>query len=131
MVNSFFDYACNTWYPNLYNNFKNNLQAAQNKRSSFCLKLSNRTSIKINEFEKINLLLIHNRVNQCTLYSIYKFCASNAPDYMNEVFSYAESYGIPTCCSYQKLKLRHCKTNKVYELCHILVPHCEINSISP
>ena len=113
MVNSFFYYPCNTWYPNLNNNLKNNLQAAQNKRSSFCLKLGDRTSIKINEFEKINSLPSHNRVNQCTLSSIHKFCANNAPDYMNEVFSHAESYEIPTRCSYQKLKLLHCKINKV------------------
>ena len=31
---------------------------------------------------------------------------------MNEVFSHAESNGIPTCYFYQKLKLPHCKTNQ-------------------
>ena len=44
--------------------------------------------------------------------SIYKLHANNAPDYMNEVFSHAESNGIPTRCFYQKLKLPHCKTNQ-------------------
>ena len=55
---------------------------------------------------------IHDRVNQCALSSIYKFHANKAPGYVNEVFSHAESKGIPTRCSYQKLKLPHCKTNQ-------------------
>ena len=55
---------------------------------------------------------IHDRVNQCALSSIYKFHANKAPGYVNEVFSHAESKGIPTRCSYQKLKMPHCKTNQ-------------------
>ena len=106
MIQPFFDYACNAWYPNLNKNFKNRLQAAQNKCIRFCLKLGDRTSIKV-----LNWLPIHDRVNQCILSAIYKFHANNAPDYMNEVFSHAESNGIPTRCFYQKLKLPHCKTN--------------------
>ena len=68
--------------------------------------------VKINEFEKINWLPIHDRVNQCILSSVYKFHANNAPDYMNDVFTNAESNRIPTCCSYQKLKLPHCKATQ-------------------
>ena len=111
MIQPFFDYACNSWYPNL-KNLKNHLQAAQNKCIRFCLKLGDKTSIKINEFEKTNRLPIHDRVNQCILSSIYKFHASNTPDYMNEVFTHAESNRILTRCSYQKLKLPHHKTNQ-------------------
>ena len=112
MMQPFFDYACNAWNPDLNKNLENCLQAAQNKCIRFCLKLGDRTSIKINEFEKINWLPIHDRVNQCTLAFIYKFHANNAPGYMNEVFSYAEPNGIPTRCSYQKLKWPHHKTNQ-------------------
>ena len=36
---------------------------AQNKSISFCLNLGDRKSIKINEFEKINWLRIHDSVN--------------------------------------------------------------------
>ena len=43
---------------------------------------------------------------------MYKFHASNAPDYMNEVFTHAKSNTIPAHCSYQKLKLPHPKTNQ-------------------
>ena len=88
------------------------MQAAQNKCIRFCLKLDDRTSININEFEKINWLLIHDKINQCTLSYIYKLHANNPPGYMNEVFSHAESNGIPTRCSYQKLKLAHRKASQ-------------------
>ena len=91
MRQPFFDYAGNAWYSNLNKNLKNRLHAAQNKCIRFCLKPGDKTSIKINEFEKINWLPIHVRVNQCILSSIYKFHASNAPDYINEVFTHAES----------------------------------------
>ena len=101
MIQPSFKYACNAWYPNLNKNLKNRLQAAQNKYIRFFLKLGNRTSIKINEFEKENLLPIHDRVNQCILFSIHKFHTNNAPDYMNEVFTQAESYGILRRSFYQ------------------------------
>ena len=41
---------------------------------------------------------------------------------MNEVFSHAESNGISTRCSYQKLKLPHRKTRALS-----YIPHCGIN----
>ena len=112
MIQSFFDYACNAWYPNLNKKLKKRLQAAQNKCIRFCLKLGDRTSIKTIEFEKTNWLPIQERVNQCTLSSIYKFHSNIAPKYMDEVFFKAEYNRIPTRYSYQKLKLSHRKTNQ-------------------
>ena len=112
LIQPYFDYACNAWYPNLNKNLKTRLQAAQNKCIRFCLKIGDRTSIKLKEFEKINWLPIHERVNQCILSSIYKFHAKDAPDYMEEIFSHAECNGIPTRHSYQKLKLPFRKTNQ-------------------
>ena len=38
MIQPFFDYACNAWYPNLNKNLKTRLQAAQNKCIRFCLE---------------------------------------------------------------------------------------------
>ena len=67
MIQPYFDYACNAWYPNLNKKLKTRLQAAQNKCIRFCLKLGDRTSIQTKEFEKINWLPIQNRINQCTL----------------------------------------------------------------
>ena len=96
MIQPFFDYACNAWYSNLNKNLKTRLQAAQNKCIRFCLKLGDRTSIKVKEFEKINWLPIQDRVNQCTLSWIYRFHTRKAPEYLDEIFSYAECNGIST-----------------------------------
>ena len=52
MIQPFFDYARNSWYSNLSKSLKTCLPAAQNKCIRFCLKLGDRTSIKIIEFEK-------------------------------------------------------------------------------
>ena len=46
MIQPFFDYACNAWYPNFNKKLKTRLQAAQNKCIRFCLKLGDRSSLK-------------------------------------------------------------------------------------
>ena len=112
MIQPFFDYACNAWYPNLNKKLKTRLQAAQNKCIRFCLKLGDRTSVKVNEFEKINWLPIQERVNQRTLSFVYKFQTKKGPDYLEEIFSHAKCSGIPTRYSFQKLSLPIRKTNQ-------------------
>ena len=67
MMQPFFDYACNAWYPNLNKKLKARLEAAQNKCIRICLKLGDKKSITVKEFDKINWLPIHERVNQCIL----------------------------------------------------------------
>ena len=99
-----FDYACNTWYPNLNKDIKTRLQAAQNECIRFYLKLGDRKSVTIKEFEKINWLPIHESVNQCILSCIYKFHAKKALDYMDEFFSHAERNGIPFMLLLSKTK---------------------------
>ena len=94
MIQPFFDYACNAWYPNLNKNLKTRLEAAQNKCIRFCLKLGDRKSITVKEFEKINWLPIHERVNQCIFLVYTNFMQKNAPDYMNEIFYHEECNGI-------------------------------------
>ena len=73
MIQPFFEYAFKAWYPKINKNLKTRLQAVQNKCIRFCLKLGDRTSIKINEFGKANWLPIHDKVNQCTLSSYISF----------------------------------------------------------
>ena len=63
MIQPFFDYACNAWYLNLNKNLKTRLQAAQNECIRFCLKLGDRISVTVKEFEKINWFPIQERVN--------------------------------------------------------------------
>ena len=72
MIQPFFDYACNAWYPNINKIMEMRLQASQIKCMRFCLKLNDRSSIKSEDFEKINWLPIHERVAQCNvLYAVY------------------------------------------------------------
>ena len=87
MIQPFFDYACNAWYPNLNKNLKTRLQAAQNKCIRSCLKLGDRKSITVKEFEKVNWLPIHERVNQCILSCVYKFHAQKHPIIWMKFFS--------------------------------------------
>jgi len=112
MIQLFFDYAGNAWYPNLNKKLKTCLYTPQNKCIRFCLKQSDRTSIRNEEFKKINWLPIQDRVEQCILSSVYKFHNKSAPDYMNEIFFNAECHGIPTRGSFQKLKLPRRRTNQ-------------------
>ena len=72
------------------------LQAVQNKCMRFCLKLNDRSSMKSKDFKKINCLLIHERVSQCSLCSIYKFFTKNCLNYFNEIYVSLETNGVHT-----------------------------------
>ena len=111
MIQSFFDYACNAWYPNTNKKLKMRLQAAQSKCIRFCLKLNARSSAKTKHFKKINWLSIRERVSQCSLSSIYKFLTKNCPNYFDEIYVPLETNGVHTRSSYQKLNVPHRKTN--------------------
>ena len=113
MIQPFFDYACNAWYPNLNRNLKTRLEAAQNKCIRFCLKLGDGKSITVKEFEKINWLPIHERPSQSMHTFLYiQISCKKAPNHMDEIFYQAECNGIPIHYSYQKQKLPHRKTNQ-------------------
>ena len=71
-------HVSNAWYPDVNKNLKAHLEAAQNKCIRFCLKLEDKKSRTPKEFEKINWLPIHERVNQCILSCIYKFHAEKS-----------------------------------------------------
>ena len=111
LIQPFFDYACNAWYPNTNKKLKTRLQAAQNKCIRFCLKLNDRSRIKSKDFEKINWLPIPERISQCSLCSVFKFFSKNCPAYLDEIYFPAEANGIQTRFSYLKLKVPHRKTN--------------------
>ena len=111
MIQPSFDYACNAWYPNINKKLKMRLQAAQNKCITFCLKLNDRSSIKSEDFEKINWLPIHERISQYSLCSIYNFFAKNCSNYFDEIYVPLETNGAHTRSSYQKLNFPLQKTN--------------------
>ena len=62
MIQTFFDYVRNAWYPNINKKLKMHLQATRNKYIRFCLKMNDQTGIKSEDFEKINWLPIHERI---------------------------------------------------------------------
>ena len=111
LIQPFFDYACNAWYPNINKRLKTRLQAAQNKCIRFCLKLNDRSRITPEQFEKINRLPVNERISQCSLNSVYNFFAKTCPDYYDELYFPKETNGVHTRSSYQKLSIPRCKTN--------------------
>ena len=111
MIQTFFDYACNAWYPNVNKKLKMRLQVAPNKCIRFCLKLNDRSSIKSKDFEEINWLPIHERVSQCSLCSIYKFFTKNCLNYFDEINVPLETNGAHRLSSYQKLNVPHLEKN--------------------
>ena len=111
MIQPFFDYACNAWYPNINTKLKTRLPAAQNKCIRFCLKLDDRFRLKSKEFERINWLPVQERISQCAVCNVYKFFSKHSPDYFEELFFPTEETAIRTRSSFQKLKIPRRKTN--------------------
>ena len=87
MIQPHYDYACNSWYPLLTQNFKNKLQVSQNRCIRFCLMLNNRDRIDKTRFEEINWLPVHKRVEQCFATVVYKYLHNGVPQYINDIFS--------------------------------------------
>ena len=131
MIQPFFDYACNTWYLNLNKNLKMRLEAAQNTCIRFCLKLGDRKSITVKEFEKINWLPIHKRINQCILSCIYKFHAKKHPIIWMKFFTMQSAMEFLHITLIKSKSSLIAKQIKVWELYHTLVPHYGITKISP
>ena len=101
-----FDYVCTAWYLNLNKKLKNKTPT-QNKRVRFCLNLDKMGHIK---FEKLNQLPISDRINQCVLWTTFKFANDIGPNYLNEVFQWAAESNRTLRSDYRRLKHRFCKT---------------------
>ena len=108
IIQTFFDNACNAWYLNINKKLNTRLQ---NKYIRFCSRLNDRSSIKSKDFEKINWLLIHETVSQCSLYSVHKFFYKNFPNYFDKIYVPIEINGVYTRSSYEKLSFPHWKRN--------------------
>ena len=54
LIQPHFDYASQTWLPNLTKALSNKVQCAQNKCIRFCLQLENRAHLNKKEFKEIN-----------------------------------------------------------------------------
>ena len=109
-----FDYACTAWYLNLFKNLKNKIQTTQNKCVQFCLSLDKMAHISQNEFEKLNWLLISNRINQYILSTTFKFVNDMGPNYLNEVFQWVAESNRTLRKDYLKLKHPFRKTTLTF-----------------
>ena len=90
LIHPHFDYTCTVWYPNLSKKLNNKIQTTQDKCVRFCPNLDKMAHILQNEFEKLNWLPISDRINQCILSATFKFLNGIGPNYLNEVFQWAE-----------------------------------------
>ena len=73
--------------------------------------MNDTSSIRSKDLEKINWLPIHQRVSQCSLWSVYKFFTKNCLNYFDETYVPLEINEVHTHSSYQKLNVPHRKTN--------------------
>ena len=111
LIQSHFDYACPTWYPNLNEKPKKKTQIMQNKCIRFCLKLDKMHHISEEEFKVLNWLPTSKRVDQFINTITYNFASNICPYYLNEIFEFSPHCRIRTRNNFSKLKNPSCKTN--------------------
>ena len=81
-----FDYASQTWIPNITKALANKIQCAQNKCIRFILLLENRSHLDKKEFQEINWLPIDERMRQRICVLGYNFFNNTSPSYMSDIF---------------------------------------------
>ena len=89
LIQPHFDYAFTACYPKLCKKMKNKFQTTENKCVRFCFNLDRMAHISQNEFEKLNWLLISDKINQYILSTSFKFVNDVGPNYLNELFQWA------------------------------------------
>ena len=109
LIQSHYDFACCSWYPNLSMSLKTKLQTTQNSCIRYCLWLKDNSHIGINEFEKINWLPVSNSVGQCLAITAYNFKNALSPKYMGDIYSLRISPNIRNRRSTDSFVVPFCK----------------------
>ena len=86
LIQPHFDYASQTWLPNITKALANKIQCAQNKCIRFSLLLENRSHLDKNKFQEINWLPIDERMRQRICIFGYNFFNNTSPSYMSDIF---------------------------------------------
>ena len=86
LIQPHFDYASQTWLPNLTKALSSKVQCAQNKCIRFCLQLGNRTHLNSEEFKQMNWLPVNERMHQRICVLGYNFFNNKSPSYMADIF---------------------------------------------
>ena len=111
LIQPHFDYACSAWYPNLNNRLKSKLQILQNKCIRFCLNLDSKAHIGLTKFDKVNLLYINDRLEQCIRSMTFKYFNYLSPLQLNDVFKLAGQHTTTSSISLFKLSQSLRNTN--------------------
>ena len=82
VIQCHFDYCCSSWFSSLSAKWKHKLQVMQNKIIRFILKLEPRSHIGREEFEKLAMLKVEDRIKQLKLNHVYKIYHDEAPEYL-------------------------------------------------
>lgn len=82
LLQSHFDYACNLWYRNLSTALKCKFQKAQNKIVRYILNYDSRQHLYFEDFKKVNMLSVENRVDYITLCHMFNINKGIAPSYL-------------------------------------------------
>lgn len=93
LLQSHFDYACNSWYRNLEKCLKIKLQCAQNKIFRYVLQYDNRHHITCSDFQIMKCLNVKTRVDYLSLSAMFNIFHKTAPVYMcNDVSLVSHSH---------------------------------------
>ena len=86
LIQCHFDYCCSSWFSSLPVKLKKKLQVMQNKMIRFILKLEPRSHIGVEQFKKLGMLKVEDRVKQLKLNHVFNIYNDIAPEYLNSHF---------------------------------------------
>ena len=92
MIQSSYDYACNSWYRGLKKDVKNKLQTSQNKAVRFILGYHSRQHLSCADFVRLGWLDVSRRVDYLTLTLMYSIVHNIAPSYLCAIKRVSHSY---------------------------------------
>jgi len=87
LCQSYFDYACSSWFTGIGIKYKNKLQIIQNKIVRFITNKDSRSHIGALELQEINMINVNDRVNYLKMCHVFKIKNDSNPKYLKEKFN--------------------------------------------
>ena len=97
LIQCYFDYSCSSWYAGLNKGLKQKLQIMQNKIIRYILNLDGRAHIGCNEYERVNMVNVSDRVKQLRLNHAHRIWKGTCPKYMMENFNKISDTDLRNC----------------------------------
>ena len=97
LIQCYFDYSCSSWYAGLNKGLKQKLQIMHNKIIRYILNLDGRAHIGCNEYDKLNMLNVSDRVKQLRLNHAHRIWKGSCPKYMTEYFDKISDTDLRNC----------------------------------